>query len=39
MSFYDFINAMEYLASKLIATYNPKDKLPAITELLNNIIH
>jgi len=38
MDFYNFIKAVEILASKLNNRYNPKNKLPAVKELLDNLL-
>ena len=39
MDFYDFISAVELLASKLIAGYDEKNKLPSVESLINNLMH
>ena len=38
MDFYNFIKAVEILASKLNNSYDPKNKLPAVKELLDNLL-
>lgn len=38
MDFFDFIKAIEILASKLTDNYDPENKLPAVSELVSNIV-